>query len=295
MLRGYSSNKVIGVLRGGLGNQLFQLVAYLAIARFNRKPLALDVGTFSHPSQVSLGRKLEIEGFADALGFTVLPTSGFQAVERLRSSCVWAVRTILDLTPLDRFGPLLMSEKRALGKLPEAKLQGLRLIDGYFADVWGKAVFQDTLEEIIVQLSQAQGHLPAGTLEKYSSFDLTVHMRLGDMVAANEALLGDLDRALAEVANEHGARILIFSDQPQLAEMILQSHGLSEFEFAPMTWSSLETLLVMSLANRLYCSPSTFSWWAGVVASSNGGVVYYPKLNAKDSELMTIPDSWVRF
>jgi hypothetical protein len=151
------------------------------------------------------------------------------------------------------------------------------------------------LEEVIDHLNQARGCLPAGILEKYSGFDLTVHMRLGDMVAANEGLLGDLDRALSEVANERGARILVFSDEPQRAEMILQSHGLSEFEFAPMTWTSLETLLVMSLAKRLYCSPSTFSWWAGVVASSNGGVVYYPKLKVKDSELMTIPDSWVRF
>lgn len=295
MLRGYSSNKVIGVLRGGLGNQLFQLVGYLAIARSNRKLLALDVGTFSHPSQVSLGRKLEIEGFSDALGFTVLPTSSFQVLERLRSSCVWAFRSILDLAPLDRFGPLLMSEKRGLGNLPEAKVQGLRLVDGYFADVWGKPLFKDTLEEVIDQLNQARGRLPAGMLEKYSGFDLTVHMRLGDMVAANEGLLGDLDRALTEVAKERGARILVFSDEPERAEMILQSHGLSEFEFAPMTWSSLETLLVMSFANRLYCSPSTFSWWAGVVVSSRGGVVYYPKLKVKDSELMTIPDSWVRF
>ena len=105
-----------------------------------------------------------------------------------------------------------------------------------------------------------------------------LHVRLGDFTDTYRyryyvARRFYYESALAPVAKSH--RILIFSDDPQSARDFIGNLWPDTVIMDGLT--AADDLHIMSKADWLVCSPSTFSWWAAWLGHRPGRTVIVPK------------------
>lgn len=111
-----------------------------------------------------------------------------------------------------------------------------------------------------------------------------VHLRLGNyqslpaMGVAAEVYYERSLRLLADLGYE--MPVIVFTDSPEIVTSIGTFVGLDNWQIFDSSGanSSLETLLLMSLASHLVIGNSTFSWWAGWLGRHEiGRRVIYPR------------------
>ena len=105
-----------------------------------------------------------------------------------------------------------------------------------------------------------------------------VHVRMGDYLGEYQdryylARRSFYARAMGPVENTH--RILVFSDDPFLAQKYVGDLWADAVFVSGL--SAGEDLYVMTQCERLACSPSTFSWWAGWLGQRPGRTVVAPR------------------
>ena len=284
-----------GVLRGGIGNQLFQLSTYKALADRSGRELVVDINSFSHPSQIDLRRKpeaLQLGPFSQLRTFVwknnrlILPTTFFHRLVRVASD-----RYTSNSAPWGIYA----SEK---GKRTMASLEGIsnfRYLDAYFGDF-------GVIEDIAHSIEATENAL----IEEAKARDFTsvdhkvegsIHLRMGDFLQVDPARVLDKKRVcegLAALGLPPKGKFLVFSDSPELAEEALTDSGI-EVIHAPDSLSDLDSLLLMGSSRNLVCSRSTFSWWAGRMIAKSGGRVSYPKAQKAKPHSGKTPTNWVFF
>lgn len=257
-------------LQGGLGNQLFQLAAGLDVANRLQVGLILDCSRLGDPA--SALRKYALEPFT-------LPEN----VEVIRSASWW--EAFLHKRPVNRVKNLL-SHKHYVEKTDDfdVKFETVEpgfTLDGYFQSVRYFYAVKSQMIDLIAscQLTPTEHEV----VEKLRKEPFTaIHVRRGDYtnphVAAVHGLAGHnyFKSALAELGTASNVeRKLYFSDSP---ETVREEFGLEMGDFAPNTLSEAATLLLMSQADNVIASNSTFSWWAGLASETlKNGVVIVPK------------------
>lgn len=287
--------RTYGVLRGGIGNQLFQLAAYKALADRSNRELLLDVNSFRHASQLELGRKPEslelgsnrqIKSLAWKNQKLVVPTTFFHRLVRTASD-----RFSSDSAPMGIYA----SER---GKKTLKSLEGrkaFRYLDAYFGNF---SVIDDigTSIEAIVSSLIEEAH-SRGIANSNYEVEGSIHLRMGDFLKVDPARVLDKNR-VAEGLAAAGLRVhgkyLLFSDSPELATAVLADSGI-EVCLPSEGLSDLESLLLMGSSTNLVCSRSTFSWWAGQMVSKSGGRVSFPKNSKSESYSVKSPENWEFF
>lgn len=108
-----------------------------------------------------------------------------------------------------------------------------------------------------------------------------IHFRRGDLLKYSETM-GVLDTAYfaraLETATSHlecEIRLLVLTDDRFAA--IQEFPDLIDDIYGPTDLSEWQALSLMSKAEFVITSNSTFSWWGGLFASRNGGKVYIPE------------------
>lgn len=257
-------------LQGGLGNQLFQLAAGLDAANRLQVGLILDCSRLGDPA--SALRRYALEPFT-------LPEN----VAVIRHASWW--NAILHKRSVNRVKNLL--SHRHYVEEPEdfdlkfEKVKPGFTLDGYFQST---RYFESVKSQVIdliasCQLTQTEHEVVARlSKEPFTA----IHVRRGDytnpQVAAVHGLAGAsyFKKAIAELEMASTIeRKLYFSDSP---ETVCEEFGLDMGDFAPNTLSEAATLLLMSRADNVVASNSTFSWWAGLASETvKNGVVIVPK------------------
>lgn len=287
--------RTYGVLRGGIGNQLFQLAAYKALADRSNRELLLDVNSFSHASQLELGRKPEslelgsnrqIKSFVWKNQNLVVPTTFFHRLVRTASD-----RYSSNSAPMGIFA----SEK---GKKTLKSLKGrktFRYLDAYFGDFSAIEDIGTSLEGIVSSLiDEADAR---GIANSNYEVEGAIHLRMGDFLRVAPARVLDKESVsdgLAALDLPVKGRYLVFSDSPELATAALADSGI-EVCLPSKGLSDLESLLLMGSSQNLVCSRSTFSWWAGQMVAKSGGRVAFPKPWKSRSFSAKTPTNWVFF
>ena len=280
------------MLRGGIGNQLLQLAAYRALAARSGRQLILDVNSYSHPTQRLLGRLPEA---VDAGMFSEMKVTSYQSplMSRTASALHTAVRLFSDVVTPNRIPAGIYASEKGKDALDALRdRMHFRYLDayfGYFAEVKDIAA---SIDSLVAELSRSTIELKSS--EELPNASVCVHMRLGDFleVDANRILsANEVERGLELLGVEGGSQILLFSDSPELAEKILKPLNLS-IQHAPTGISDLQSLLLMASAEKLVCSRSTFSWWAGRIVSQSGGSVVYPTLQNEPREQLPNVRGW---
>lgn len=238
-------------LAGGLGNQLFQVMAGVLEARRSGRKLLVLTDALSNyaaarrPDVLRLIRSKDVVTAAEAQIPAVVQWLSLRA-----RSGRWLPGTALN----DRNFP------SALGATTWAG--GWRFLDGYFQRGWTQVLLDEALS--VAQLDPTVMADPGNP-----PCDCVVHVRGGDFLHLSSHAIVDVDyysRCL-DLAKAEGYRSFgIVTDDRRYAEQILQAlaarHGDLSLFLMPDHGAALPDFGTLCAARARIIGNSTFAWWA---------------------------------
>ena len=266
---------VVMRMAGGLGNQLFQYAAGLALSKARGARLLLDATSY----RLDKLRTYALEPFALTPQFVPRPFVPLMAafdkryVGRILRTVLpgagWhCVRDRSQGYEPDRFPPR--------GNLV---LEGYWQTDKYFAGVANEVraafAFRDPPDEANAQCLARISRGPA----------VAVHVRRGDYVTnpSANAVHGtcgpEYYRAAAEVVGRTApdANYFVFSDDPDWAEQHLTWPGPTEVVRHNLGRRDADDLRLMAACDHFIIANSSFSWWGAWLATNPHKVVVAPR------------------
>lgn len=280
--------KLFLIVRGGLGNQLFQLAAARSISELAGKELWLDLSSYESASQQVLSRKFEAMPFVGSdVKIKRIPPIPYSVVGQKLFS---GIRLLGDVAPsiAVRLG-LLSSTRHDFSNLSSHALSGARHLDSYFVGIGDNPIYNREVSEIICKLRHSGR-------PKASQSRIAIHLRLGDYLAINERLVPDrirLENAVSYFVNKGFNQFTIYSDDVELAHTKLSEAAPGvDLQVADPNLSPVETLKHMSSHSGIICSSSTFSWWAAKAISSGGGRVLFPDPGKESVPNLLLDSEW---
>ena len=274
------------MLRGGLGNQLFQYGAGLALAKNVGARLLLDASLLPDAMRTHAGISRWPAQIGEFRHHGLLQESSFNSpsIARLRSIALQLERSIGDKTPaaLARFGRF--SNDQNAVKDHFLALRGNRILINSYCNSSSYFLENDVeIRDSIRNLRDPSENYRRLAEEASTLRPLAVHIRLGDYRNLSH-IYGPFDpEYVREAINVQfalaGERpIWLFSDDPNLALKLTDQIGHS-LQTHPLLdkVSALETMLIMSKCNGLVASNSSFSWWAAYLSESLESKVIFPR------------------
>lgn len=259
-------------LRGGIGNQLFQVLHAQRLARLAGLPLAFDIGSYGPREAYGRTPVLQRLWPEAALLAEAVPVETARA---LRES---------DL-PLPASGPLPV-----LPVLP-AGLSHL-VLEGYWQD--HRVAEPAAVAELRQRLERAA---PAGVRElgrriAGAAHPVAVHIRRRDYRHHGLAAEGYYIQALRWLAARGGADAFVFSDEPNYSAHFLGSAGIRAQMVS--TGDDLSDLYLMAQCRRHLIANSTFSWWGAVLSGSSEVIWPDPWSQVHQPSAQLCPPHWLR-
>lgn len=303
--------KVIVPLTGGLGNQLFQLSAAMAIAKDSQVGLDSTIGaprlnsegqpeiaSFELPANVHLlTHAKRSKGIQKASGYLLrigVSPRNFENFFLYKSffNLLWNILISLSSR---RF--IVATAGRGVGYFPLRSRRAHQLIYGYFQSYFWP-------ESSIEQLKSIKPIHYSTELKEYSKLSeiespLIVHIRLGDYKLENSFGIPS-QRYYSEAISQmwqtgEYRKIWVFSDEPNFAAEYLPAEYRAEYRWIPEVDSSTaQTLEVMRFGKGYVIGNSTFSWWAAFLAYNSKVQVIAPRPWFKfgESPAALIPPGW---
>ena len=244
-------------ISGGLGNQLFQYAAGLALARRLNTKLRLDARKFSNtPAQFEdpAARPLRILD----LNLPFRDLCSKQEENGLRRRWNFAKNLHLPKSWLGFYTDAdHCFSKDFLNLTDGTRLQGYFQSELYFAPIVDeiRRIFQPQDKNILEMIDAQLAALRRGDRPL-----IALHIRRGDFlqITAYDAMTGDdfLHQSMAQFAN---ADFLVFSDDLNWCRTYFA--GRSDVFFSPFT-RVLDDFFAMARCDHNIIAKSTFSWWA---------------------------------
>jgi hypothetical protein len=289
------SSTVLLRLAGGLGNQLFQYAAGLALAAERGARLVLDRSSYRRDKQ----RAYALRPFA--VEPALVPGSLeplFAAFDRR-----FIGRAMKTLMPAIGWHYV---RDRDRGYDPTVfPPRGSLVLDGYWQSEKYFAPIADRVRAAF-RFRGPPDEANAACLERIAADPaVAVHVRRGDYVSVPEitAIYGVCGPDYYRAAADHLQRIapetryFVFSDDPDWAEQNLQWPGPSEVVRHNIGKRDADDLRLMAACDHFVIANSSFSWWGAWLASKPGKVVIAPKrwfAGAGHAEADRVPPEWVR-
>ena len=290
-------------LRGGLGNQMFQYAAGLALVERNKDELILDA-TFlldRWPRRNFTYRNYALDVFDLKPRFTLLS----RAARALPLPGVWMGLDLLTIGIRNAIGTGKFVGEKSLKFDPailenkgNVTLFGFWQDERYFReverDVRGAFVFKDELNGEAAEIAKEMGEWDS----------ISVHVRRGDYVktavVAKQMGGTDIDyyaRAVELITKKAGRpKIFVFSDDVEWCRENLKFSQPVAFVPAEIGGRSGSThMQLMSLSKHNVITNSTFSWWAAWLNRNPEKMVVAPKKWFADGTYAEIvPEAWTK-
>lgn len=280
------SGVVVTRLYGGLGNQMFQYAAGLAVARRLGARLYVDTSWFeprAHPRDSPPIRRYGLDAF------------GIPAHLPLRQ------RARLRLRP-----PAVVRERASTYQPDLALVGGSVVLDGY----WQSERYFEGCEDAV---RRAFTFAPPGSEEARRLLDeilatgsVSVHVRRGDYESnpKHRTLFGLLGpdhyaAAASELCRRRGEdlRFYVFSDDIAWCRGHLELPGAAATTFVTDTGTDVEDLMLMAACRDHVIANSSFSWWGAWLGNAPDKLVVAPLRWANDPAVESadrIPPGWIR-
>jgi hypothetical protein len=284
-------------LKGGLGNQLFQVRQALDLCNKIQAELALDVSWYDLASNKFNSHGKRIYSLKNFEEFTAIPIVG----SRAQFFDVYMDR-IVNRTPKrirNKFGVYVEDEVSDLVESSQEKFK----IQGYW-------ISGAPLDVEINRLTLVKEHINSEfnrALRLILNPSLvSVHVRLGDFQEFPEIYnVCDTFFYLKQIKvmcqtlelQPSQVTVCLFSDG-DITELhnVLIEHQYNVLEFSKaFQLSDLQTFMILSRAQNIICSNSTFSWWAARLNSESPKRVIFPKYMDKkrtSESLQLNQDNW---
>jgi hypothetical protein len=255
-------------LHGGLGNQLFQYAAGLALAEFQGVQLVLDASYLMGPQHGVTPRKLELNHFnikAELKDRIFTPYS----LAVLRAPLIFKLLTGWD--PIFEKRQFVQSE---FFNAPN---------NSYLVGHWQSPKLFDNVAHLVFQHLQPKTALPRVALESLRLIQgvdsVGLHIRRGDYVTSGRAnkFHGVLPIEYYEVGIKtiktsiEKPRLFIFSDDIDWCKSNLKIDQNDVIYINSGVENGWCDLYLMSLCRHHIIANSSFSWWASWLADKNYG------------------------
>lgn len=246
----FTSRKVFLVLRGGLGNQLHQIAASVAIAEKHEATVVI----FPHIVDTALDTTRR--GYFRDFNLTgIFPSAPIREATAFESVLI---RTLLKIG-LRRLRKFWILEENFFS----FKARNFMFIQGWF---------------------QSFLHLPS--LVEFQAFQLNgdsrhestaIHVRLTDFKNIDpDPLTQNYYKNALRVIAKKGVEIDSYSDDIEGAKIMLSGLGSFNYPESESFMSPSELLRRIGSSKNLICSRSSLCWWAANLVSSRGGLVISP-------------------
>lgn len=301
---------IITWLTGGLGNQMFQYAAGMALAEKHRTVLKLDVSWFGSEAGYEAHNRYAlsclniVEQFATADEIRRVRGGPLTRTERWS---VAAARALRFHQYADRLGtagnwhrpPTFAFYPAFLEQPDNTYLNGMFQSEKFFASV------ADTLRLHFSFRYPALPEVAATAARIRSGPSAAVHFRRGDYARnpkfAREMGVLDLDyyHAAVKLLRERspGATLYIFSDDIEAVAREFKPDGPHEFVRCVAHWHPHDKIRLMSLCDHIAIANSTFSWWAAWLNPSPAKLVVAPEpwfLESPHDISDLVPANWTR-
>jgi hypothetical protein len=223
-------------LMGGFGNVLFQVLLYRVIkSKYNVR--YIDILTKKNILTILLNWKIHEISFSD-----FIPKNRIKKINSLTGFTIIFIAMISKIFKAENGFSTYYDADNKIGQLFSEN------IFGYFQY---KSFLEDNKKEII--------RLGSDIRKKYKSNKsyTVVHFRLGDSKRAKKMI--SYYEEVRKMILESNEEILIATDSPKEAEIFFKNCPNVRLSGAK---NALEDFKYMVNSKRLYCAPSTFSWWA---------------------------------
>lgn len=307
-----SEKRLVFLLTGGLGNQLFQLAAALyfgnseiiyfdwKIAR-PRLNLALmpELTSFQIPGNVELlpGKKWaklvsKSSGYILRMGIAPRRYEKNKLVRRLIHLTANVIATTYFGTRRQALSPIGVGYSDF--KIPSGNV----LVSGYFQS------FKWASDSRIIKILKALQIRHVGPqLSEYKGLalnekPLVVHIRLGDYKLEDDFGILSKDyyvQSIKSIDKNFYRKIWVFSDEPELAIEFVPKDLHNEVRWIPeIDDSASSTLELMRSGSAYVIGNSTFSWWGAFLSYSENPLVIAPKpwFKNMESPIDLVPPNW---
>lgn len=283
---------IIVRLLGGLGNQMFQYAAGLALAERHRTTLKLDVSWFRLDPQFEAHNRYALscfnitEQFATAEEIRRQQGIALARSERWLSSLARRLR-LNQLASLHHHPGSWHIENRATGDPGFFHLPDGVYLDGMFQSEQFFAPVSDLLRLHFSCRYPALPAVDAMAARIRSGPSIALHFRRGDYqrnpdFARQMGIVGPdyYHRALQLLLERSPhATAYIFSDDIEAVAREFQPDCPHEFVRCVAPWHPWDKIRLMSMCDHIAVANSTFSWWAAW-------------LNPSPTKLVLAPDPW---
>jgi hypothetical protein len=293
---GSSSPQILAQLHGGLGNQMFQAAAGIALATRLGGTLSFDLSRF---------RDKGLRAYALGplpIGATIHEAGKPGQAARLRAKAEKFFGGVGIRRPRGWRGRIY-AERHYHYDPAFAAINDSTLIAGFFQSPLYFAGYETQIRAAFdaVPAMSAPARASAATLAGEDS--VALHIRRGDFASdararAVHGMLADgyYERALALVRKAvPEARLFVFSDDPAVAAEKAQA-----WRGTVMTGTSaLEDLWLMSRCRHHIIANSSFSWWSAWLDERPSGLTIAPRQwMARDKQITTyvgdlFPEGWI--
>ncbi|HZT15349.1 MAG TPA: alpha-1,2-fucosyltransferase [Gaiellaceae bacterium] len=279
---------VITRLYGGLGNQMFQYAAGLAVSRRLGTALYVDTLWFEprvHPPDAPPIRRYGLDVFGISPGVPPL----------LRVALRLGLRR-----------PAVIREEAARAGAELDGVEGDVILDGY----WQSAAYFEHAEHDVRDALRFPAPRSAAARRLLDEIargaSVSLHVRRGDYVTnpKHRRLFGVLDpdyyaAATSEIHRRRGAGLdlYVFSDDVTWCRENLELRDAARVTFVTDTAGDAEDLMLMAACRDHVIANSSFSWWGAWLGTAADGIVVAPARWANDPALERpdrIPPGWIR-
>lgn len=278
-------------LSGGLGNQLHQLAAGVAIAGEKKTALTLDRRSINLGSNSKRTFELDYFDFSNLMismnyiGEEMqLRSFGLRLLNRL------GIRTNLDLGDED-----FKESKEDVTKQME-KIENNDVISGHFVDfAWVTRAEKFGFRPLVKKefLTPKIFELQSEILEN----DVGIHLRYGDFLK-HPNLFPKVDDEYIEEALSYISkvnRIWIFTDDLINARKLCgKTFNQAYRVFGPQELSSVDTFWLFGQFSKMVTSNSTFSCWSSYLTSQSNPTVITPIPHLLNDWKDSLPKNWIR-
>lgn len=257
-------------ITGGLGNALFALSEAHLLSRAFHNPIFLDWSNFdlSHTKGDFSDFNIMQPMLSDWVSGNFNLNASASTLKNLKVQHVMNPRALLPNQELTSIHRDSFVQKR------EIKTFSPILVQGWNPDL--KRIKSGSL------FTRGQFPISDNALQfaqrEYTQFDhyFAMHLRLGDYAKSGSSRFSAsnvvenyyLHRSLLQQFPQQ-SKVLIFSDSVVLAKELLAPYEeFYQLEFAPHSLTPIQTLRMLSGADRIICSGSTFSFWASYFSKS---------------------------
>ncbi|MBA2611420.1 MAG: alpha-1,2-fucosyltransferase [Bacteroidetes bacterium] len=292
---------IVVKLIGGLGNQLFQYAAGIALANYHKTELFLDISYLNADTKGAYTkRKFELDKFnitAKLADIKILENFNFdENIFRMR---------LKKLSP-GLFNKMIFNEHQFNFHNNFLKLPNTTYLNGYWqSEKYFNSFRVKLLEEITLTMPLSEEALAVdGKIREVNSVSL--HVRRGDFVSLKSAnhFHGHLDIDYYKLAFEKintkikDATYFIFSDDMDWCKANFDFIPSKKFVDGEMNnISTHEELILMSHCRHNIIANSSFSWWGAWLNQNSDKIVIAPKNWFADKTINTndlIPGNWIK-